>query len=127
MQPIEIAQQFLPFRRDGRLAGKIVEIFLHGEGQERTEHMTADRRIGRMKNRPRAHDRLGSQEQIFDLKQIAIAQHGLQRRHVGVCAQHEDAVEPRLFGEFAGVDFKRPVAFVFVLAFGLVLGPGALA
>ena len=32
--------------------------------------MTADGRIGRMKNRPRAHDRLGSQEQIFDLKQF---------------------------------------------------------
>jgi hypothetical protein len=32
LQPIEIAQQFLPFRRDARLAGKIVEIFLHDEG-----------------------------------------------------------------------------------------------
>jgi len=30
LQPIEIAQQFLSFRRDARLAGKIVEIFLHG-------------------------------------------------------------------------------------------------
>ena len=67
LQPIEIAQQFLPFRRDARLAGKIVEIFLHGEGQERTEHMTADGRIGRMENRPRAHDRLCPQEQIFDI------------------------------------------------------------
>ena len=32
LQPIEIAQQLLPFRRDARLAGKIVEIFLHDEG-----------------------------------------------------------------------------------------------
>ncbi len=62
LQPIEIAQQFFPFRRDARLAGKIVEIFLHGERQERTEHMTADGRIGRMENRPWAHDGHGSQE-----------------------------------------------------------------
>jgi hypothetical protein len=82
--------------------------------------MTADGCIGRMANRPRAHDRLGPQEEIFDLKQIAIAKHSLQRRHVGVGAQHEDSIEPRLFGEFAGVDFKRPVAFVFVLAFGSI-------
>ena len=27
LQPIEITQQLLPFRRDARLAGKIVEIF----------------------------------------------------------------------------------------------------
>ena len=127
LQTIEIAQQYLPFRRDARLNGKIVEIFLHDEGQERTEHMTTDGRIGRMENRARAHDRLGPQEQIFDLKQIAIANHGLQWRHIGVCAQHEDAVEPRLFRQFAGVDFKHPVAFIFVLAFGLVRGPGALA
>jgi hypothetical protein len=36
LQPIEMAQQLLPLRRDARLDGKIVEIFLHGEGQEPT-------------------------------------------------------------------------------------------
>ena len=126
LQTIEIAQQYLPFRRDARLAGKVVEIFLHGEGQERTEHMTADARIGRMENRPCAHDGLCPQEQIFDLKQIAIAKHGLQWRHIGVGAQHEDAVEPRLFGEFAGVDFKHPIAFVLSLPLVLSLVPARL-
>ena len=87
--------------------------------------MTANGRIGRMKNRPRAHDGHGSQEQIFDLKQIAIAKHGLQRSPtLALVRSTKISVEPRLFGEFAGVDFKRPV--VFVLAFRLPLVPTLL-
>ena len=50
-----------------------------------------------MEDRPRAHDRLGSLEQVLDLQQIAVAQHGLQRRHVSVGSQHEHAIEARLF------------------------------
>jgi len=61
----------------------------------------------------RAHDRLRAQEEIFDLQQIAIAEHGLQRRHFRVRSQHEDPVETGLFGELSSVDLERP----FVLSF----------
>jgi hypothetical protein len=59
------------------------------------------------KNWPRAHYRFRAQEQIFDLRQIAIAEHGLQRRHFRVGPQHEDSVETSLFGELSSVDLER--------------------
>jgi hypothetical protein len=39
-----------------------------------------------MEDRPRPHHRLGSQEQVFDLEQVALSQHRLQRRDLGVGA-----------------------------------------
>ena len=51
-------------------------------------------------------DRLGAAEQVFDLQQIAVAQHGLQWRDPGVRAQYEDAVVARLLGELAGIDLE---------------------
>ena len=61
---------------------------------------------GGMEDRPRAHDRLGSAEEVLDLEQIAVAQDRLQRRDLGVGAQHEDPVEARLLGELARVDLE---------------------
>ena len=107
LQPVEIAQQFLPFRRDTRFAQEIIEMLLHREGQERTKHMATDGGVGRMEDWSRAHDRLRAQEEIFDLQQIAIAEHGLQRRHFRVRPQHEDSVETGLFGELSSVDLER--------------------
>ncbi len=104
LQPIEIAQQLLPFRRDARFAGEIVEMVLHRKRQEGTEHVTADGGVGGVKDRPRAHDRLGAAEEVLDPQQIAIAQHSLQWRYFRIGAQHEDPVEPRLLGELASVD-----------------------
>jgi hypothetical protein len=69
LQPVEIAQQLLPFWHDARFMQQVVEMLLHREGQEGTEHMAADGGVGRMEDRPRAHDRLGAQEEIFDLQQ----------------------------------------------------------
>jgi hypothetical protein len=66
--------------------------------------MATDGGVGRMEDWPRAHDRLGAQEEIFDLQQIAIAEHGLQRRHFRVRPEHEDSVETRLFGLVEMVD-----------------------
>jgi hypothetical protein len=54
-----------------------------------------------MKDRPRPHHGLGSQEQVFDLQQVAISQDRLQRRDLCVGAWNEDAVEARLLGELA--------------------------
>src|SRR5271157_195582 len=100
LQPVEIAQQFLPFRRGTRFTQEVVEMLLHRESQKGTEHIATDGGVGRMEDWPRAHDRLGAQEEIFDLQQIAIA-------------EHEDSVETGLFGELSSVDLERP----FVLGF----------
>ena len=80
-----------PARRD-----RVFQVFLHGQRQERTKDVAAYRGVGGMEDRPRPHHRLGSQEQVFDLQQVAISQHRLQRRDLGVGAQHEDAVEASL-------------------------------
>ena len=92
-------------------------MLLQGEREEGAEHVAANGGVGGMEDRSRAHRRLGALEQGLDLKQITIAQHGLQRGHMGVGPQHEHAVEARLLGEFAGVDLER----------GLALGGGGLA
>ena len=113
LQPVEIAQQLLPFRRDVGFAQKVVEMLLHRKGQERTEHVATDGGVGRMENRPRPHDRFCAQEEIFDLQQIAIAEHGLQRRHFRVGPEHEDSVETGLFGELSSVDLERPLVLGF--------------
>ena len=110
-EAIEVAQQLLPFRDQPGLAGEIVEMLLHRQGQERAEHVAADGGVGGMEDRPRAHDRLGPQEEVFDLEQVAVAQHGLQRGQPGVGPEHEHAVEARLLGELAGVDLEGRPAF----------------
>ena len=69
LQAIEIAQQVLPFRREAGLARQVVEILLHRQRQEGAEDVAADGGVGGMEDRPRAHDRLGSAEQVFDLEQ----------------------------------------------------------
>ena len=96
LQPVEIAQQFLPFRRDVCFAQNVIEMLLHREGQEGTKHMATDGGVRRMEDWPRAHYRFRAQEQIFDLEQIAIAEHGLQRRHFRVRPEHEDSIETGL-------------------------------
>ena len=55
--------------------------------------MATDGGVRRMEDWPRAHYRFRAQEQIFDLEQIAIAEHGLQRRHFRVRPEHEDSIE----------------------------------
>ena len=66
LQPVEIAQQFLPFRRDVCFAQNVIEMLLHREGQEGTKHMATDGGVRRMEDWPRARYRFRAQEQIFD-------------------------------------------------------------
>ena len=106
LQAVESAQEVLPFQDEAGLAREIVEMLLHRKRQEGTKDMPADGGVGGMEDRPRAHDRLGSADKLLDLEKIAIAQHRLQRRDLGVGAQDEDFVEARLFGELAGVDLE---------------------
>src|SRR6516162_10080035 len=68
--------------------------------------MSADSGVAGMIDRAGAQDRLGAAEQILDAQQITVAQHRLQWRDPGVGAQHEDAVEARLLGQFAGIDLE---------------------
>jgi hypothetical protein len=88
------------------------QVFLHGQRQERTKDVAAYRGVGGMEDRPRPHHGLGSQEQFFDLQQVAISQHRLQRRDLGVGAQHEDAIEASLLGELAGINLDVGLSFV---------------
>ena len=113
LQPVEIAQQFLPFRRDVCFAQNVIEMLLHREGQEGTKHMATDGGVRRMEDWPRARYRFRAQEQIFDLEQIAIAEHGLQRRHFRVRPEHEDSIETGLFGELSSVDLERAIVLGF--------------
>ena len=106
LQAVEIAHQLLPFRREAGLAGEVVEMLLHRQRQEGAEDMAADGGVGGMEDRPGAHDRLGSAEEILDKEKIAIAQNRLQRGHLRIGAQDEDPVEARLLGELAGVDLE---------------------
>ncbi len=99
-EAVEIAQEVLPFRREAGFTREIVEMLLHRQRQEGAEDMAANGGVGGMEDRPRAHDRLGSAEQVLDVEKIAIAQQ--QRRDLGVGSKHEDPVEARLFGELAG-------------------------
>ena len=110
LEPVEIAQQDTPFGNGASLPGEIVEMLLHDEGKEGAEDMAADGGIGGMVDRPCPHDCLGAAEQVFDLQEIAVAQHCLPRRDPRIGAQHEDAVEARLFCELAGVDLEGGLA-----------------
>ena len=92
------------------LGSQIVEVFLHDEGKEGAEYMAADGGIGGMVDGPCPHDCLGAAEQVFDLQEIAVAQHCLTRRDPRIGAEHEDAVETRLFCELAGVDLEGGLA-----------------
>jgi hypothetical protein len=72
-----------------------------------TKDMAADRRVGEMEDRPRAHDGLRPLEEVLHLQKVAVAQNRPQRWcGLGVGSQHEDPVEPRLLGELAGVDLE---------------------
>src|SRR5215469_13549366 len=59
-----------------------------------------------MIDRAGPEDRLGAAEEIFDLQQIAVAQHGLQWRDPGVRAQYKEAVVARLLGQLARIDLE---------------------
>jgi hypothetical protein len=59
-----------------------------------------------MKNRARVEDRLALAEELLDREQLAVAQDGLQGRHLGIGAEHEDAIKPCLLGELAGIDLE---------------------
>jgi len=68
--------------------------------------MPADGGVGLVKDRPGVEAGLGGAEQSLDLQQVAIAQHGPQRRDLRVGPEYGDAVEAGFVGELAGIDLE---------------------
>ena len=58
-ETVEVAQEVLPFWNKAGFAQEVVEMLLHRKRQEGTKDMPADGGVGGVKDRPRAHDRLG--------------------------------------------------------------------
>ena len=54
---------------------------LEDEGEEGAEHMAADRRVAGVVDRAGVQLGLRPPEQVLDLEQIPVAQHGIERRH----------------------------------------------
>ena len=106
LETIEIAQQVGPFDDEAVALAEIGQFLLQHQGEERAKHMATNGGIRGVIDRAGAEDRLGTAEQILDLQQIAVAQHGLQRGDPGIGAQHEEAVVAGLVGELAGIDLK---------------------
>src|SRR5499427_3264518 len=63
-----------------------------------------------MKDRARVEHGLALAKELLNLQQLAVFQHRLQGRYLGIDAQDEDAVEPRLLGKFAGIDLECVLA-----------------
>src|SRR5262244_1163408 len=59
-----------------------------------------------MKDRTRIEDSLALAKELLNLKQLTVAQYGLQWRHIGISAQHEYPIEASLLGELAGIDLE---------------------
>src|SRR3954464_9367552 len=110
LEPIEAAHHVAPLGPEARPPAALVQFLAEHERQERAEHVPPDRRVRRVVDRPRAHQRLGGPEQLLYPDEVAIAQHRLERRDAGVGAQHEDAVVTRLLGQLADVDLERSLA-----------------
>ena len=64
--------------------------------------MASDRRVAGVVDRAGAQLDLRPSEQVLNPQQFPVPQHGIERRHCGAGAEHEDAVEAGLVGELAG-------------------------
>src|SRR3954469_2630395 len=79
LEPVEAAQHIAPLGPPARVATALVELLAQHERQERAEHVAADRRVRRVVDRPRAHQRLGRSEQLLHPDEVAVSQHRLER------------------------------------------------
>ena len=69
--------------------------------------MAADRGVAGVVGWADAQLGLRPAEQVLDHEQFPVAEHGIEWRHAGIGAQHEDAVGAGLLGELAGVYLER--------------------
>ena len=66
--------------------------------------MAANGHVAAVVDRPGGEHGLGLAQQLFDPQQVAVAQHDLQWRDLGIGAQHVEPVEARVFGDPRLVD-----------------------
>ena len=79
LQPVEIAQEIGPFDALAGLVESFVKRLVQDQREKRAEHMAADGGVGGMVDWPGAHRRLRDTEQPFDILQVPVAEHRLQR------------------------------------------------
>jgi len=61
-----------PFDDEAVVLAQIGQLLLQRQGQERAEHVAADRGVAEMIDRPGPQDRFGTAEQVFHLQQIMV-------------------------------------------------------
>ena len=80
--------------------------------------MAADSGIGLMEDGAGVEAGLGNPEQGLELKQVTVADDGLQRGDPGIGAQHADAIVAGLIGKLAHVDLEGVAAGLEIAAIG---------
>jgi hypothetical protein len=99
LKPIEIHQQSAPLRLHAGRGEAIVQGFANNQGQERTEHMAADGRVGLVIDRPRVEDGFHGLKNIFHAQELAVAQHDGERIEGRVGAQDIEAIIMRILDD----------------------------
>ena len=72
--------------------------------------MTADRLVELVEDRSRGEQALGRAERPLDPPQLLVAEHGFERREIGVGPEHEDAVELGVLFRLGPIDGEMVVA-----------------
>src|SRR5262245_28523880 len=106
LQPVELANELTPFRFQARGGEMLFQDLALGEGQERAEHVAANGLVRLVIDRPRVEDRFGRPEDVFDLEQLAIAQHDGKRVELHVGAQDIETIIARVLGDALLVDLE---------------------
>src|SRR3546814_18170914 len=100
----------MPFGLQARFLTQAGEFLGQRQSEERDKHMAADSGIGLMEDGTGIEARLGNPEQGLELKQVTVADEGLQRSDPGLGAQHADTAVAGLVGKFAHAYLERLAA-----------------
>ena len=90
----------------------ILQLLLQHQGEEAAGHVAANGLVELVKDRPRGEQALGRSEGPLHRPQALVAEHGFERREIGVGAQHEDAVELGVLLHLGAIDGEMVVAGV---------------
>src|SRR3974390_208800 len=94
--------------RPGALATEVgdarLQLLLQDEGEEAAGHVTANGLVDFVEDWPCREQALGCAEGLFHHRQLFVTEHGVKRRKVGICAQHEDAIEFGILLGFGIID-----------------------
>jgi hypothetical protein len=84
--------------------------FFSTSARKLQKHVTADGLVELVEDRPGGEKVPGCSEGLLHRPQLLVAEHGLERVEIGVCAQQEDAVELPLLLDLIGIDREVLVA-----------------